>query len=257
MHGCLQPHLSDAIAHLVEADARADDEEARVGRHREHRAGRLEEYVVPLRAAHVGDEAHQGGARRQLELVTHALARHRAVEPRRVDACGDRHHALRRDARRDHERANGLAAGDDPIGEPVDEGAPPADRNRHVSAPHDGPTERPRRDPAKPAVDGAVGVDQAHVPRAHEAPQTEEGADVCRAAHANRDRWDCRRPCLGEKRAARLANDQGAPAVVQEPARLRKSADFLAPVPVGGLGVQDGGQGSAYRPGCSMRVKGV
>ena len=157
-----------------------------------------------------------------------------------IDPRGDRHDPLGRDARRDDDRSDPFAAGDDAIGEPVDEGAAPADRDRDVPAAHDGAPERFRRDAGEPAVDRAMGVDEADVAVPDEPAQTEDPADVGRASHSQGLDRDRRCPRLGEEGAIGLTGDQRSPAVAEEPAHLGERTDLLTAVAAGRLGVQDG-----------------
>ena len=193
---------------------------------------------MAFRAPHVGDEPDEGRVA-EAELVADRLARHARMEPRAVDAGRDRHHALGRDARADHDRAHALTTGDDPVREPVDEGAPSADGDRDVPAAHHRPAERLRGDAPEPAVHGAMGVDETHAARPDEPAQADDGADVCRAPHPDGLDRNGRGPRLGEEGAVGLAGGERPPAVADQPACLREGADLLAAVSARGLGVQD------------------
>src|SRR5206468_1213954 len=78
-----------------------------------------------------------------------------------------------------------------------------------------------------PAVNGAMGVDEADVAVADEPTQTQERADIGSASHPNGLDRDRRCLRLGEERAVGLTGDQRAPAVAQEPAHLGEPANLL------------------------------
>src|SRR5262249_16270390 len=137
------------------------------------------------------------------ELVTDGLARDTRMELLGVDAGRDRDDLLGRDAGGNHRRAHGLAARDDPIGKPIDEGVP--DGNRHVPAAYDRGPEGFRRKAAEPAVDGAMGVDQADLAVPDEPTQMEERADVGCASHPDRLHRNGHGARLAEQEAIRLA----------------------------------------------------
>src|SRR5262245_53699584 len=132
------------------------------------------------------------------------------MEALAIDAGRDRHDALRRDPGGDHDRADALAAGDDPIRESIDQGAPASDRDRDVAGANDRSAERLGGGAAEPAVDGAMGVDHAYGALAHEPSKPEESAEVGRAAHADRFGRDRQGPGFGEQGTIGLADDQSA-----------------------------------------------
>src|SRR5262249_57704704 len=110
----------------------------------------------------------------------------------------------------------GGGGGGDGVGKPIDEGMP--DGDRHVPAAYDWAPEGFRREAAEPAVDGAMGVDDAHPALPDESTQTEERADVDRASHPDRLHWKGRGARLTEQQAVGLARDEPVPAAADSPA---------------------------------------
>jgi hypothetical protein len=212
-HAVVEAQRRHTPAHIVEAHAVPDEQKARVGPLREHARGGLEEVLVALRPADVRHQADQGAA--DAELGAHPGARDVAVEAPRVDAGRDGHHVLRANARGlDHLLDRG-AAGDDPVGEPIDQRAPPPQGDRDVTAPNDGKAAAARGQGGQPAVDGAVGVHEANVPLAHEAAQAHEGGDAHGMRHGHGHGRHPAAEGLGEQATSGLRGDQGRPPVIE------------------------------------------
>src|SRR4029434_3065068 len=93
-----------------------------------------------------------------------------------------------------------------------------AECNGHGRAEYDGAPERFRREAGEPAVDGAMGVDEAHPALADEPAQADERADVGRSPHPDRLDWNGCGARLAKEQAIGLARDQGVPAVADQPA---------------------------------------
>ena len=111
-----------------------------------------------------------------------------------------------------------------------------------------GRPERFCREAGEPAVDGAMGVDEAHPALADEPAQADERADVGRAPHPDRlDRDGCGAR-LAEQKAIGLARDQRVPAMADQPAGFGESPDLLAATPERRLGVQEGRHGGRLPP---------
>src|SRR5262249_1137141 len=150
------------------------------------------------------------------------------------------------DAGSNHRRAHGLAARDDPVGKPIDEGMP--DGDRHVPAAYDRAPEGFRREAAEPAVDGAMGVDGAHPALPDQPTQTEERGEGDGGWDRDRLDWKGRGARLTEQQAIGLARDERVPAVADQPAGFGEGADLLAAAPERRLGVQEGRHGGRLPP---------
>src|SRR5207245_10922770 len=100
----------------------------------------------------------------------------------------------------------------------------------------------------EPAVRRAVGVDETHRVRPHEAAERPERPEVGGPAHPHGDGLHPRGLRLGQEAAPRLAGDERSPAVVAEPARLGEDAELLTAEPERCLGVEDRRHGDRLPP---------
>ena len=126
-----------------------------------------------------------------------------------------------------HDGLDGGPAGDNPIGQGIDEGSAAVHPDGHVSTSHDWQAQGLPGQRREPAVDRAVRVDHADVTIFHEPAKRHEGPQLESMPH-----WDGNGRQTGGLRfcqepARRLSGDQRRPAVITQPAHLSDDSNLL------------------------------
>jgi hypothetical protein len=85
-----------------------------------------------------------------------------------------------------------------------------------------------------------MGMHEGHLPIPHQLPKREEGPDVQRVAHPNSCRWETLCHGFGHQPTLRLAHEQNATPVAQEPPTFGQDPEFLAAEAQRRLGMEYG-----------------